>query len=114
MNGLNRVDDDCDRLGFLSFGDDPLDRCLGEKADVLVRGAQAVGAKGDLSRRFFARDVEHGASPRELVSNLQQQRRFSDAWLSADESNSAKYQSSAQYAIESGDRCRHPRRFVLV
>jgi hypothetical protein len=54
MDRVGRVDDDGDRLRLLGFRDDPFDRCLGEKPNVVVCGAQAARAKSDLSGRFFA------------------------------------------------------------
>ena len=114
VHGLNRIDDDRHRLHLLRLGDDPLDRCFGEEANVLVHRAEAARAKCDLTRRLFARNVENGAAVGERLRSLQQQRRLTDARLAADKRHRAEHQPAAEDAVERGNARREPRRSVRV
>ena len=81
------------------LGDD-FDLDGGQQIEPLARDIQAFGPHLDLLNRFFAGDIEH--RPDVLCDRaryLEQQRRFADAWFTADQNERTRDQTAAQHAI---------------
>ena len=78
-----------------------------------LRDAQALGTQPDLRRGFLAGKI-HGAAASigERGGHLQQQRRFADARLAADQQRRARHQSAAGHPVELGDAGEKARRLV--
>ena len=96
----------CSRLATMS-------RTLIEAASSIgaVGDAQAAGAQADLVDGFLAGDVQHApAGPRQAGGGLQQQGRFADAGIAADQHGRGRDQAAAQHAVQFGDADRRARR----
>ena len=85
------------RRGVLPFrqrGDDVLDRGLRRELDRRIAQAQPLGAQPHLGHRFFAGDVDRAvAGPRQRGGRLDQQSRFADAGVAADQQHRAAHES---------------------
>jgi hypothetical protein len=74
-------------------------RQIGFREDEQVGGihAEAIGAHLDLLQRLFARDVEHALRAAKQHGQLEQQRRFADARVAADEHHAAGHDPATQH-----------------
>ena len=115
-HGLDRIDDDQPRrLAFRQRRDDVLDRGLGRELDRRVAQAQPLGAQTHLRDRFFAGDVDGAvAGARERGGSLDQQGRFADAGIAADQQHRAAHEAAAGDAVEFGDAGGQARGVVRV
>ena len=100
------------RSGFERRQDMRQARFAGER-DRRIRQAEALGAQAHLRRRFLAGEIDGapaGASQRRR--ELQQQRRFADAGLAADEQRRARHDAAAGDAVQFADAGREARRLL--
>ena len=65
--------------------------------------AEPLRAQRDLRAGFLAADIERGPLARDFGQRLQQQRRFADAGIAADQHHAARDEAAAQHAIEFAD-----------
>ena len=66
-----------------------------------------------LGRRLLAGEIDDaGADLGKPGGRLQQQRRFADAGIAADQNGRARYQAAAEHAVELGNAGGQPRRLV--
>jgi hypothetical protein len=104
-HGLDRIDDDqTRRFAFAKRRHDVLDRGLGGKLDLSARKAEPLGAKPHLRHRLFAGNIDRallGAGQRRC--HLDQQRRFADPGIAAEEQHGAAHEAAAGDAVELGD-----------
>src|SRR5205814_1449460 len=83
----------------------------GGETDGAVGDPEPLGAQPDLVDRFFAGDVGRRAAARgEGGGRLQQQGRFADPGIAADEDRRAGNQAAAADPVELGDAGQSPRR----
>src|SRR4029077_20380227 len=74
---------------------------LGENEETLVPEPQPAAAQADLRRRLFGAGVEDVAFLRgDAAGGLQEERRFPDPRLAADEHHRARNETAAENAIE--------------
>ena len=100
-NSLYGVDDDQVGACVLDVDVDLFERRLAHDEAVRRLFRQPFGTQLQLSRAFFARDVED-AFFRHPQDGLQHQCRFADARLSAYQHQRALHQSASQYAVQFG------------
>ena len=85
-------------------GDDVLDFGLGGEANRRLRVAEAVGAQPHLVDGLFAGNIDDAQPLRgERAANLDQQRRFADAGLAAEQKHGAGNEAAAGHAVEFAD-----------
>ena len=90
-------------LPSLERRDDVLDRGFGRELDRRLGEAEALGAQPHLRDRLLAGDVDHAvAGLRERGGRLDQQRRFADAGIAADQQHRAAHEAAAGDAVELG------------
>ena len=82
--------------------DDELDVRFGKDAQIRARDAEPRGAQLDLPGRFLARNVQDPVILPEIFADLQQDRRFADARIAADQDQRALDQPAAEHAVELG------------
>jgi len=102
IQGLDRIDDR--QLGPVLFqrrSDSLKIRCR-EQLHPFRRRAEAVGAQPDLLRRFFARDIERPGFWRQQTQDLQEQGRFADARVTAQQDQRTADKATAQHSVELG------------
>jgi hypothetical protein len=76
-----------------------------------LRQPQALGAQADLGGGLLAREVERrAAAGRQRGAELEQQRRFADAGLAADQQRRAAHDAAPGHPVELGDARHHARR----
>jgi len=113
-HGLDRVDDHqarCVAVG--EGGDNVLDRGLGGELDLRIRKLEPLGAQPHLRHRLLARYVDRAmARARELGRDLEQQRRFADARIAAEQQHRSAHQAAAGDTVELGDAASEPRRVM--
>ena len=91
------------RLALAQRRDDVLDRGFGRELDRRLGKAEPLGAQPHLRDRFLARDVDRAvAGLRERGGGLDQQRRFADAGIAADQQHRAAHEAAAGDAVEFG------------
>ena len=108
-NRLHRVDHEQAGFDFFDMIENALERSLAQDEQIGRLDAEPLGAHFDLPRRFFAGHVEtrepclaHGGK------RLQQQGRFADAGVAADEDHRAGHEAAAEDAVELADARRAP------
>ena len=69
---------------------------------------QACRTNFDLLERFLARNIEHAGIFAHFLTHLQQQRRFADARLTADQHKRAMHSAAAENAVEFTDSRMEP------
>ncbi len=80
--------------------DDGLHLDRSQQVEPFACDTQAFGAHLDLLDRLFARDVQHRPGiPGDVARDLQEQRGFADARLTADQDQRARDQSPAEHAV---------------
>ncbi len=111
---LHRVDDDeSGRGGAAERGDDIGEIGLGAERDRRLRQPQARRPHAHLGRRLLAGEIDDpGAGLGELGGRLEQQRRFADARLAADQDGGARDEAAAEHAVKLGDAGRQARGFM--
>ena len=87
-------------LIFSGLGDDFLDAGRAQQLQASRRQAEALGAQADLLRRFLAGHVERAALLAELGQALQQDGRFADAGIAAQQDHRAFDQAATEHAVE--------------
>ncbi len=78
--------------------------------EILGIHRQPLGAQGDLGTGLFAADVQHTLDFRQIRQRLQQQGRFADTRIAADQHYPAGHQSAAEHPVEfldTGAEARH-------
>jgi hypothetical protein len=73
---------------------------LGQNRQIINIDAQAACAHRYLLQGFLACYVQHLPVIRLTASRLQQQRRFTDAWITADQHNRSGNQPASKHAVE--------------
>ena len=113
-HGLDRVDDEKTRRRALrKRRHDILDRGLGGDFDGGIGETEPFGAQPNLRHGFLAGDVDGAVSLlREGGRDLDQQRRFADAGIAAEQQHRAAHKSAAGHAVEFGDAGAEARRLV--
>ncbi len=113
-HGLDRVDDQkLRRYALRQCRDDIFDRCFGRDLDRGFGQAEPFGAQPHLSHRLFAGNVDGAVLvAREGRRNVEQQRRFADSRIAAEQEYRAAHQTAAGHAVEFGNAGRQPRRFI--
>ena len=104
-HGLDRIDhDERGVAGGLEAGGDVAQVDGGGEFQRGVLHAEATGAQAGLLDRFFAGDVQHApAVSRQGGRRLQQQRRFADAGITADQDRRGGHEATAQHPVQLGD-----------
>ena len=99
-DGLDRVDHH--HLGFLQTrgGDDAFDAGFGHDLELVFRQAQAARTHGHLLLGFLAGDIERGKARGDIAQGLQQDGRFADAGVTADQHHRAVHQATAEHPVE--------------
>ena len=114
LDGID--DDEIDRRAGLQRGEDVLHLRLGGERDRRVAQAEALGAQPDLADRLLAGDIDDAASgARQRGGDLDQDGRFADARIAADEERGARHEAAADDPVEladAGERARQLRRFA--
>jgi hypothetical protein len=83
---------------------DSLQRGFTENEQIGRGYVQAFGAHFYLTRRFFAGNVKAGESfLADCRKGLQQQRRFADTGIAADQNDRSRNEAASQYSIELAD-----------
>src|SRR6266550_1112992 len=110
IHRLDRIDDDeIGRLGRIERIGDVANAARGGETDRAVGDPEPLGAQPDLVDRFFAGDVGRRAAARgEGGGRLQQQGRFADPGIAADEDRRAGNQAAAADPVELGDAGQTP------
>ena len=106
-------DDQTRRFAFAKRRHDVLDRGLGGKLDLSARKAEPLGAQPHLRHRLFAGNIDRallGAGQRRR--HLDQQRRFADPGIAAEEQHGAAHEAAAGDAVELGDPRGEPGRVM--
>ena len=103
VDGLDRVDHEEGRLEFSHPVEDRFQSGLGEEIKVFGLDSEALAAQFDLPGRFLGGDVEDWTALGETVDRLQQQGRFADPGITADEDEGAGDDPAAEDAVELGD-----------
>jgi hypothetical protein len=110
VNHLHRIDDHHIRMHLIDLMGNPLNIGFSEHQKIFRIGSQPSGSHGDLLSRFFAGDVENfSAGRRQPICHLQQQSRFADPRLPADEHGRSADNSAAEHSIEFPDAAGPPR-----
>ena len=95
--------------------DDVLDRSFRRNLDRGIGETEPLGAQPHLRDSFLAGDVNRAlAAARERGRDLDQQRRFADARIAAEQQHRAAHQPAAGDAVEFGDARGEPRRFLRL
>ena len=104
-HGLDRIDDDqARRLAFRQGRDDVLDRRFRRQFDGGVTQSETLGAQAHLRHRFLAGDIDRPMTgARERGGGLDQQSRFADAGIAADQQDRAAHKAAAGDAVEFGN-----------
>ncbi len=85
-------------------GEDVLDAGLGGELHRRAGDAEPVGAEPDLRDGLLAGDIDdRRAAIGERAGDLEQQRRFADAGIAADQQRRAAHEPAAGDAVELGD-----------
>ena len=110
VHGLDGVDDEQrGRLAVLHGGEDVADRSRGGEPHRGAAEAEANGAQPHLLGRFLAGDVDHPVTfAREARSDLEQQGRFADAGIAADQHRRPGDDPAADRPVELGEAARKP------
>ena len=103
-NRLHRVDHQKAGLDFLDVLENALQRGFAQDQQIRRGDAQTLGAHLDLARRFLAGNVETGDTFFAYGGKgLQQQRRFADTRVAADQDHRAGHQPAAEDAVKLAD-----------
>ena len=97
---LDRVDHHDFGRRRLDGGDDALEADLGQQRHPAAIEPKAPCAQRHLRRRFFAAHIKHRQLLRQMGQRLQQQRRFADTRITADQHHRARHQTTAEHAIK--------------
>jgi hypothetical protein len=97
---LDRVDHRDGGLLLAQHVQDAFEVDLGQQLERGGVEVQPARAQRDLLARFLAADVERRRARRQVRQRLQQQRRFADARVAADQHHAAGHQPAAQHAVE--------------
>ena len=113
-HGLDRIDDQKPRRRALrQRRHDVLDRGFGGDLDRGFGKPEPLGAQPHLRHGFFAGNIDGAVLvAREGGRDFEQQRRFADAGIAAEQQHRAAHQPAAGHAVELGDAGRQPRRFM--
>src|SRR5262249_11596343 len=83
---------------------DRLQIVLGQEIEFARCDAEALGSQLDLTRRFLARDVQHGSgSLGEGAARLQEQRRLADAGVAPDQHERALDHTATEDPVQLAD-----------
>ena len=115
-HGLDRIDH---HQGGTSScgkrGDDVLDGGFRREFHRRVAQAQPFGAQPHLGRRLFAGNIDDAlAAPRQRGAGLDQQGRFADARLAADQQHRARHEAAAGDAVKLGHAGQQARRAASI
>ena len=115
-HGLDRVDDDEARGRALGQRrDDVLDRGLGGELDRQRRQAEPLRAQPHLRDRFLAGNIDRAvAGLRQRRRDLDQQRRFADAGIAAEQQHRSAHEAAAGDAVEFGNAGGEPGRVLRL
>jgi hypothetical protein len=113
-HGLDGVDDDeAWRFALGQRRHDILDRGLGRQLDLGAGKPEPLGAQPHLRHRLLARNIDRAvAGLGERGRNLDQERRFADAGVAAEEQHRAAHEAAAGDAVELGKPRCEPRRLL--
>jgi len=91
------------RLSLFQRRDDILDGGFGGKVDRRALQAEALGAQADLGDGLLAGNIDDAvAGFRDHRRRLDQQRRFADAGIAADENGRTLHEPASGHAVEFG------------
>ena len=102
-HGLDGVDDHKPRLQLLDQAADLVHIALGCQQDVILGHVQTHRTQLDLPHRFLAGDIQHAAALGYLAAQLEQDGRFADARLAADQRHAAQHDAAAQHPVQFAD-----------
>ena len=100
---LNRVDDGNIRLFSAQHFDDALKLNLGEKFELRMFELQPIRAQRHLLRRFLAADIDRTLGFAQARERLQQQCRFADAGIAANQYDTALYEAATEHTVKFRD-----------
>ncbi|CAM5256260.1 hypothetical protein SFUMM280S_05608 [Streptomyces fumanus] len=102
-DGLHGVEDQQRRLHRVQVAQHGGQIGLGGQVQMVVQGADPVGAQPDLAGRLLARDVQGAVLlARRLGGHVQQQRGLADAGLAREQHHRAGHQSAAEHPVQLG------------
>ena len=84
------------------------DAGLREHVERRFADSETLRSQPDLLERLLARDVTGRNSRREIRERSQQQRRFADAGIAADQHDAARHEAAAEHAVELAETRRQP------
>jgi hypothetical protein len=102
-DGLDRIDDQQVGPARRGFAENAFDRGFCERFEAIECDAEPLAARSDLGQAFLAGHVEPAHALPERAEHLQQQGRFTDAGIAADQHHRAGDESAAEHTIEFGD-----------
>ena len=109
VHRLDRIDHDEIGAAPVERREDVAHRRRACERDGRVAEPQALRAQSHLRRRLFAADIDDRlAAPRQSPGRLQQQRRFADPRIAADQRCRPRDEAATQCAIKFGNPAQHP------
>ncbi|MNP35177.1 hypothetical protein D3C76_1284990 [compost metagenome] len=95
VHNLDGVDDHQLRLLFIGNHANLFNAGFRQHVEITGRQAETVCAHCHLLQGFFTGDIQGFHLLRELTQSLQQQRRFTRPWITADQDRTARHHSAA-------------------
>ena len=111
---LDRVDDDEARPMLGQLVENQVNAGLGQHRQIEPRQPEPARAQADLRKRFLARNVKRIEPAFDGGEHLQQQRRFTDARIAADQDHRARHDAASEHAIHFRQPRGHARRVVCA
>ena len=104
VHRLDRVDNHVIRRDFLPAALSRVHRIFAEDEQIVARHAQPPRAHLDLPHGFLAGNIQHArAILRQMFGGLQQQCRFADARIAADQHQRTFHHAPAEHAVKFSD-----------
>ena len=109
VHGLNGIDHHGLRLVPADDIGDDLQICLAQKLQGIRRAADPRSSELDLPQGFLSRNIQDlNPASRHKAGSLQQDRRFSDSRVSADQDERSGHGAAAEDAVQLPETCRKP------
>src|SRR5206468_7620062 len=108
VHGLDRVDNDEDRVDPADRFDDRAEVGLGEDENSIARDSESARAHLDLRCRLLARDIENVALRGQRRRRLHQERALADPGIAAQQHARPLNDPAAEHPVELADTGDHP------
>ena len=103
MHGLDRINDNDIRLALHDRIADRFRIVDSQQIEIFRIDAESSGTQLDLPCGFLTGDIEHRVIFSEILTNLQQQRTFTDTRFAAEQDDGAFDKSAAEYTVQLRD-----------